>query len=75
MSRFKECKDCGETKPLGEFYTHPGMSDGHLNICKKCNIRKIVGIRQVYYVTSNPRAPSELEPDCDMIVAEQVMHS
>ena len=44
-------------------------------ICKKCNTRKIVGIRQVYYVTSNPRAPSELEPDCDMIVAEQVMHS
>jgi hypothetical protein len=51
------------------------VNDHGVNICKKCNTRKIVGIRQVYYVTSNPRAPSELEPDCDMIVAEQVMHS
>lgn len=32
----KACKDCGETKPLAEFYQHAMMGDGHLNKCKDC---------------------------------------
>jgi len=32
----KPCIRCGETKPIGEFYGHPRMSDGHLNKCKSC---------------------------------------
>ncbi len=32
----KPCIDCGEVKPLDEFYRHPRMSDGHLNSCKDC---------------------------------------
>ncbi len=32
----KKCKQCGETKPIWEFYKHPDMLDGHLNICKTC---------------------------------------
>ncbi len=32
----KFCRWCGVTKPLGDFYTHPRMLDGHLNKCKDC---------------------------------------
>lgn len=32
----KVCKRCLEEKELEEFYRHPGMKDGHLNICKVC---------------------------------------
>lgn len=32
----KECRRCGLIKTLDEFYKHPKMLDGHLNICTTC---------------------------------------
>lgn len=32
----KKCICCGQIKPLGEYYVHPQMADGHLNKCKDC---------------------------------------
>jgi len=32
----KICRDCGRELPLGEFYKHKEMLDGHLNKCKQC---------------------------------------
>lgn len=36
LSHSKKCFKCGIEKTLDEFYTHPKMSDGHLNKCKEC---------------------------------------
>ena len=32
----KKCIHCGKDKPLEDFYTHPGMADGRLNVCIEC---------------------------------------
>jgi hypothetical protein len=35
----KRCKKCGAEKSLvDEFFKHPQMKDGHLNVCKSCHI-------------------------------------
>lgn len=48
----KACFKCGETKPLGAFYTHPMMADGHLNKCIDCakaDVRSSRAARIAYY--------------------------
>lgn len=35
----KMCFKCKNFKEKEDFYKHPGMSDGHLNKCKKCTIK------------------------------------
>lgn len=32
----KTCKNCGETKPLQEFYSQPSSKDGRFSKCKSC---------------------------------------
>src|SRR5574343_149420 len=32
----KSCIKCNAVKPLDDFYKHPRMADGHLNMCKEC---------------------------------------
>lgn len=33
---FKACFKCKRVLPLGDFYGHPAMKDGHLGKCKEC---------------------------------------
>jgi hypothetical protein len=37
VAESKQCRICGETKVLSEFYRTPGARDGHRNECKGCN--------------------------------------
>ena len=32
----KTCRRCGKIKSLTDYYVHPQMGDGRLNICKEC---------------------------------------
>ena len=36
----KICKKCGKELPLDEFYKHPQMKDGHVNVCKECFLKR-----------------------------------
>jgi hypothetical protein len=38
LSSTKQCRICGEVKPLDDFYQMAGMRDGHRNECKACNL-------------------------------------
>lgn len=37
----KTCFKCNVTKPLEDFYKHPGMTDGRLGKCKECNKKDV----------------------------------
>ena len=37
----KKCFKCNNTKPVDEFYKHPGMTDGRLNKCKACTRKDV----------------------------------
>lgn len=37
----KICRKCDKNLPLGEYYTHPQMADGHLNMCKSCTKKRV----------------------------------
>ena len=41
MTTIKTCRDCSESKPLGQFYKHKMMADGHLNKCKSCVKKRV----------------------------------
>lgn len=41
----KKCRACSKEKDLAEYYKHKQMSDGHLNICKKCTKKRIASHR------------------------------
>lgn len=37
----KVCIRCGTHKPIGEYYSHPQMADGHLTVCKACVLARV----------------------------------
>lgn len=65
----KECFRCQETKPLAEFYKHPGTKDGHLGKCKPCTRLDVLkqahspeGARRIQiYEKSRANLPHRLE--------------
>jgi hypothetical protein len=32
----KVCRQCGVEQRMADYYRHPNMGDGHLNVCKSC---------------------------------------
>jgi len=49
----KKCFKCNIVKPLGDYYKHKKMADGHLNKCKDCTKRD-VDIREKDLRANNP---------------------
>ncbi len=42
----KTCRKCERSKPLGEFYRHKRMADGHLNFCMDCVRKRVARHRE-----------------------------
>ena len=47
MQAMKTCFKCGRCLPLGDFYKHPAMADGHLGKCKVCTIADVIARQAV----------------------------
>ena len=41
MPEGKICRQCHLPKPIGDFYVHVQMADGHLNKCKDCVKKRV----------------------------------
>lgn len=41
VMELKLCRHCSEWKPLGAYYKHAQMADGHLNVCRECVKRRV----------------------------------
>ena len=54
---YKQCKRCGEIKPLTEFYKNPLKSKGVFDYCKKCAIKRQ---KELYERQKNNRANNNL---------------
>ena len=55
----KECYKCKVEKSLTEFYKHPQMREGRLNICKPCH-NKV----SAKYNKENPEKCAEIKKQC-----------
>ena len=42
----KSCKECGQAKPLADYYKHKHAADGHLNKCKDCVKARVAAHRK-----------------------------
>lgn len=50
---YKACRTCRKSFTLDDFYVHPQMNDGHLNICKSC-VKSRVKARERYLREQDP---------------------
>lgn len=41
-----KCVDCGEVKPITEFYTDRTKSSGHKSYCKECSSKRAVKFKK-----------------------------
>ena len=41
-----KCVDCGEVKPITEFYTDRIKSSGHKSYCKECSSKRAVKFKK-----------------------------
>lgn len=69
----KQCKSCGEIKPLSEFYTHSAMLDGRLNHCKVCvksrvNKHRTDNIERIReYDRNRPNQSERVKKNCERV--------
>lgn len=61
----KICKNCEQSKPLGQFYKSKGYKDGYTTKCKQCNS---LYYEQKYQDKKNGRfQPKQINVNCSII--------